>query len=86
MSAQHTPGACSYDPTDRTISGDGAPRARCYADRDEHVYGPLFAAAPELLAALEGFMEACRVDGIPQGWGLFEHNARAAIAKARGAA
>lgn len=47
----HTPGPFEYRP-DRTIVADGLPLARCYAERNEAVNGPLFAAAPEMLAEM----------------------------------
>lgn len=62
----------------------GNQRTRPHAAGEAQANARLIAAAPELLEALEAFMNACRVDGVPLGWGLVEHNARAAIAKAKG--
>ena len=85
MSASHTPGPFEYC-GDRTIVAAGVPLARCYADRNAEGNGPLFAAAPDLLAALEGLeriVTAMSVSGIGKTQKDRLVAARAAIAKAR---
>lgn len=82
--AMHTPGPYGYRP-DRTIAAAGAPLARCYADRNEAANGQLFAAAPELLAALETLVwQVERTDDLPEEVEGMLSDARAAIAKAKG--
>ena len=88
MSARHTPGPYEYR-ADRTIAASGVPLARCYANRNESGNGPLFAAAPELLEALEYAVRQLADGDNPE---LDEYGdeidpferARAAIAKAEG--
>ncbi len=64
---------------DRTIARDGVPLARCYANRDEAFYGPLFAAAPDLLAALQAVADSRSVSGLGK---LLSEQIRAALARA----
>ena len=77
----YTPGPYVYR-KDRTISDPtGMPLARCYADRNDVANGPLFASAPELLAALQDLLIHW------EGGGYFDDEtitkqARAAITKA----
>jgi hypothetical protein len=87
-----TPFTCRAD---RTIAdADGIPLARCYAGRGEAAVGPLFAAAPDLLAALVELSDAVALrslrgrDHVPSMRGEQEavQGARYAISKARGEA
>lgn len=85
MSAGYSPAPFSYQP-DRTIhDAEGTPLARCYADRNGEANGPLFAAAPELLEALEALLnQDCPNRQYVSGHPAAEQ-ARAAIARATGA-
>lgn len=84
MEPGHTPGPFAYR-ADRTIAdvATGTPLARCYADRNEAFNGPLFAAAPALLEALEDAYELLRHLGAHDGPDTVLEQARAAISLAR---
>ena len=89
--AQHTPGPWTFAMFKRAIARDEVPR----------IYGPggldiaetiskddarLIAAAPDLLAALEGYLSVYRMDPFANASNGLNEKARAAIAKAKGQA
>lgn len=78
----HTAGPFEYR-SDRTIAAAGQPLARCYADRNAEANGPLFAAAPDLLRALQALVPT-DFDQHPDDFAEEWHEARAAIARATG--
>lgn len=96
MSQQHTPGPWAAKPSMlravciTSASGPVATTSSAsHVSRDTNIANArLIAAAPELLAALQGMVDAYQrhFDVMPVAWQTYDYIARAAIAKATGGA